>query len=64
MAASALAADVTTLRLANDSVKPPYTILFRISNGLLLAGAGGLLSSVRSGVLKVTGGTIPSADPV
>jgi len=43
VAASALAADVTTLRLANDSVKPPYTILFRISNGLLLVGATGLL---------------------
>ncbi|CAL0331143.1 unnamed protein product [Lupinus luteus] len=29
--ASALAADATTVRLANDSVKPPYTMLFRIS---------------------------------
>jgi len=35
--ASALAADVTTLRLVNDSIKPPYTTLFRISNVLLLA---------------------------
>lgn len=32
VAASALAADVTTPKLVIDSIKPPYTMLFRISN--------------------------------
>jgi hypothetical protein len=64
VAASALAADVTTLRLANDSVKPPYTILFRISNALLLVCTIGSLLWVISGVLSVTGWTTSSADPV
>jgi len=36
VAASALAADVTTLRLANNSAKPPYTMLLRTSQPFLL----------------------------
>lgn len=39
--ASALAADVTTPKLVIDSVKPPNTILFRISRFTALAGGGG-----------------------
>ena len=39
--ASALAADVTITKLVIDSVKPPNTILFRISRFTALAGGGG-----------------------
>lgn len=38
--ASALAADVTTPRFVIDSIKPPYTMLFSISNLSAPNGAG------------------------
>jgi len=47
--ASALAADVTTLRLVNDSIKPPYTTLLRISNVFLLSATLGSLDVVSAG---------------
>lgn len=47
------AADVTTLRLVIDSAKPPYTMLFRISN--LSPPPGSVLAKGPSAVVVLMG---------
>ena len=65
--ASEAAADETTLKLAIDSIIPPYTILLTISNDLELGDwmtVSGILTSVRkTSVIGKIGGTTGGVSP-
>ena len=64
MVASAPAADVMMPRLVIDSIKPPYTMLFKISHFLEFSGSEIVGSgAARTGVTCVAGEGIGSSDP-